>query len=82
MSAFYLFSIQSTNSYSSQAVVISFAYVLNVVLILVLEKRKGRQNQIKGVVAAEESGGESVNQEKGLKSTIVVETKSVKQELS
>jgi hypothetical protein len=53
-----------------------------VVLILVLEKRKGRQNQIKGVVAAEESGGESVNQEKGLKSTIVVETKSVKQELS
>lgn len=52
------------------------------VLILVLEKRKGRQNQIKGVVAAEESGEESVNQEKGLKPTIVVEKKSAKQELS
>lgn len=62
--------------------VISFAYVLNVVLILVLEKRKRRQDQPKTVFANEEVVGEVVNQERGPKSAAVVETTTVKQELS
>ena len=56
--------------------------MINVVLILVLEKRKRRQNQSKGVFANEEFGGEVVNQERGPKSAAVVETTTVKQELS
>jgi hypothetical protein len=47
-----------------------------------LEKRKTRQNQIRGLAAAEESGEEGVNQEKGLKPAAVVETKLVEPEVS